>query len=253
MISQVAESFFYNLAFGLSIFTFLIPTKQTGAGLMKVMSTIAGVSLLLGVIIHLTYAPTTSPQSILSFAALLAYIFIYVLHTDNKSWSMWLMYALHTISLALCFVFHYNGQIGAMLHMYTGALLLGNITFAMVLGHWYLVTPKLSESPLKKAVVLSWPLLLVKVIITTYAYTENPKLFEEGTTLGGGYAFNWLMLTMRVLWGYVVILIMSIFSYRLVKMRSIQSATGVLYAQTFFILVGELISIYFFYNYGALI
>lgn len=253
MISQVAESFFYNLAFGLSFFTFLIPTKQTGAGLMKVMSTIAGVSLLLGVIIHLTYAPTSSVQAILSFASLLAFIFIYVLHTDEKKWSMWLMYATHTFCLAFTYIVHYNGELWAMSQMLTGALLLGNITFAMVLGHWYLVTPKLSEKPLLHAVVLSWPLLLVKSGITLIAYFQNEALFVEGTQRAGGYSFNWMMLIMRVVWGYLVIAIMSYFSWRLVKMRSIQSATGILYAQTFFILVGELVSIYFFYQYGALL
>lgn len=253
MIGPVAESFFYNLAFGVSFFTFLIPTRLTGAGLMKLMSTISGVALLFGVILHLMYAPTSSIQAILSFAALLSFIFIYVLHTDEKHWSMWLMYALHTLALGFIFIPFYNGDLWAMAQMITGALLLGNITFSMLLGHWYLVTPKLSEKPLLKAVMLSWPLILIKIAFTTSAYFKHIEMFQEGTTEGGGYAFNWMMFIMRVGWGYIVIAVMSYFSWRLVKMRSIQSATGILYAQTFFVLVGEIISIYFFHSFGALI
>ena len=120
----------------------------------------------------------------------------------------------------------------------------------MVMGHWYLVTPKLSENPLKYALYISWVFLVVKMGWTVYGYLESPGFFTEMTTSGGGYAFNWMMLTMRIGWGYVVLGIMSIYAYRLVAMRSIQSATGMLYAMTFFVFVSELISSYMFLEYG---
>ena len=74
--------------------------------------------------------------------------------------------------------------------------------------------------------------------------------FKEYSELGAGYMFNWIALSMRFLWGYAILFIMSYFTWKLVKIRSIQSATGVLYVMVFFIWIGELISHYMFFNYG---
>ena len=123
----------------------------------------------------------------------------------------------------------------------------------MILGHWYLVVPKLSEKPLKVAAILTWVVLAIKIISSSMTISKHFDFFEEQTSLGSGYAFNWLLLTMRVSFGYVVITGMSLFNWKLVKMRSIQSSTGILYAMTFFIFIGELISTYIFFNFGLTI
>lgn len=73
---------------------------------------------------------------------------------------------------------------------------------------------------------------------------------EEGTQLGDGYMFNWLFISMRYLWGYGAPFVLSLFTYRLCKLRSIQSATGVLYIVEFFVIVGELISVYLMSKHG---
>jgi hypothetical protein len=123
----------------------------------------------------------------------------------------------------------------------------------MVMGHWYLVTPRLSEKPLQYASYISWVLLVIKVVWTVSTYINLQNYFEPHTAMGAGYSFNWLMLLMRVGWGYLVVGVMSYYSYRLISMRSIQSATGMLYAMTFFIFIGELISSYMFLQYGMMI
>ena len=66
-----------------------------------------------------------------------------------------------------------------------------------------------------------------------------------------GYMFNWIMLLMRFGWGYLIIGIMGYYIWRLTKIRSIQSATGVaLYVMTFFVFIGELIAGYYHFKYG---
>jgi len=62
-----------------------------------------------------------------------------------------------------------------------------------------------------------------------------------------------MILLMRIGWGYLIIGIMSYFAWRLIKMRSIQSATGILYVMTFFIFTGELLSGYILFKYGLFI
>jgi hypothetical protein len=79
--------------------------------------------------------------------------------------------------------------------------------------------------------------------------TAVPYL-TEGSQLGDGYTFNWLFISMRYLWGYAAPLVLSFFTFKLCRLRSIQSATGVLYIVEFFVIVGELISIYLMAKHG---
>lgn len=62
--------------------------------------------------------------------------------------------------------------------------------------------------------------------------------------------YNWVFISMRYLWGYVAPLILSFFTYKLCRLRSLQSATGVLYIVEFFVIVGELISVYLMAKHG---
>jgi len=133
------------------------------------------------------------------------------------------------------------------------SLLLGVITYSMTLGHWYLVTPHLSAAPLKRAAIITWAVLAIKMVWSTIALWQNREFFEVETMLGAGYAFNWTLLLMRVAFGYIVILGMSIFNWKLLQIRSIQSSTGILYAMTFFVFIGELVSSYLLYKYGLFI
>ena len=130
----------------------------------------------------------------------------------------------------------------------SSALLSGIVIYSMLLGHWYLVTPRLSTRPLVLAHYILWFLLFIKM---GYASIE---LFNQGNSLmGEGYSFYVLLFLMRILWGYLVLGIMSLYSFRLVRIRSLQSATGMFYAMTFFVLVGELISGYLYLHRGILL
>ncbi len=249
-IVMLAEFFLLSLALGLGFFSFLADTKEMGSGFIRVLSSLCGGSLFIALILHLTYGAFTDPQSIFYYLSLGSFVGIYFGHQDKKSWLMWLLYGAHNILLVLLLLLMNNHNYEHFFFALTSILFLGSVTYAMVMGHWYLVTPKLSEKPLKIALYFTWAFFIVKVIWTGVGYMESQKFFLEGTTLGGGYAFNWMMLLMRAGWGYLVLGVMSIFAYRLVAMRSIQSATGMLYAMTFFVFVAELVSVYMFYEYG---
>lgn len=252
-IINLAEFFLVSIALGVGFFSFLANTKVTGAGLLKVVSGLCGGSLILALVLHLTYGMISDPLSLIYYIAIFAFGLTYFFHKDKKSWFMWLFFALQNLSLTFLVFKMNNGNPEHFFFALTSVLMLGSVTYAMVMGHWYLVTPKLSEKPLKYALYFTWIFLLIKMGWTIFGYLEAPHFFTEMANAGGGYAFNWMMLTMRIGWGYVVLGIMSIFAYRLVAMRSIQSATGMLYAMTFFVFVSELISNYMFLEYGLLI
>lgn len=250
-IVMLTEFFLLSLSLGVGFFSFLAKTQETGAGFLKIISGLCGASSLLALILHLTYGSYLDQLSVLYYFSLLSYLLIYLGHRDQKSVLMWALYGVHNIALITLLFIMNNENLQEFFFAFSSIMFLGSVTYAMVMGHWYLVTPRLSEKPLKVALYFMWIFMAIKMVWTGFGYVGSVDFFINGTVSGGGYAFNWMMLLMRAGWGYIVLGIMSYYAYRLVAMRSIQSATGMLYAMTFFVFVGELISNYMYYQYGV--
>lgn len=252
-IKTLAHFFMLSVAWCLVLFSPIASTKLTGNGLVKLLTNTGIGALVISIIIQ-----TTTPGFLgvifgLKLIALLAMIGIATFHQDEKSKLMWILYAINVVVFAYLIVALVNFALLPSLFLISSALLLGIITYSMLLGHWYLVVPKLSASPLKVAAVFTWIILAIKIGWSGYSLYTHYDFFEEQTMLGAGYAFNWMLLSMRVSFGYLVILGMSLFNWKLLQLRSIQSSTGILYAMTFFVFIGELVSTYMFFNYGLYI
>lgn len=253
LIWEMARFFLICLGLGISSFTFIAKTEDTGVGFLKVATAISAVSILLTLVGDFLSFREFSSYFYIHLFSLALMLSVYLYHKDKKSNLMWMIFILQNLSLVYLLYHYSNGDIFRFAYMLAGALFLGIITYAMVLGHWYLVTPRLSEKPLIISMYITWFFLLIKTSITTFSLFNQSEFFNSGTALGAGYLFNWMIFLMRVGWGYLIIGIMSYFAWRLVKMRSIQSATGVLYVMTFFIFVAELLSSYILFKYGLFI
>lgn len=251
-IVSVTIFFLISIAFGVGVFTYLIDTENFGVGVMKLMTSVCGSCAFIGLIVMQVFAEPTILSTVSVSILVWAFTMIYFFHRDKKAKIMWVLYALHSIA-GLVAIYTLSKSTTEYLFLLSSALFLGGITFAMVKGHWYLVNPKLTEKPLVQSVLGIWGLLGVKVIFTGVGVYLGWDFFKEFTTLGEGYLFNWLMLVMRLVWGYIIILVMSVFAWKLVRMRSIQSATGIFYAMVIFVFIGELISGYLFFKYGLYI
>ncbi len=250
-ITTLAEFFLISVSFSMTAFLHLIDVRKTGSGFIRLVSSISFVSCLLASGLYLAAGPIGSRfwvYAISLVCSLLAYLF----HGEEKTTVMKGLHLLNVFAITLA-VYEFGTSWKPSLFCLSSALLLGPVTFLMILGHWYLVTPKLSVQPLKTGLKYCWIVLLMKIIWSTFNSLQNADYFAAGTMEAGGYAFNWMMLLMRYLWGYLVIGVMSYYTWRLVKIRSTQSATGILYAMTFFVFVGELISIYLHFTYGLYI
>jgi hypothetical protein len=253
-IKVIAEFFLISLSLTYTLFSPIASSSLTGNGFIRLISNLSIGALVISLVINFVSGLAfTNTFVILKIVSLISLIVVSLFHKDDRSVFMWLLYGLISILLSYHIFLTAKGDIVHFAFLYGSSLLLGIITYSMTLGHWYLVVPKLSEKPLVKAALITWLVLIVKVIISTKSILANMNFFAENTTLGSGYAFNWMLLLMRTLFGYVVILGMSYFNWRLVRMRSIQSSTGILYAMTFFVFIGELISSFMFFNYGLLI
>lgn len=251
-VKIIAEFFLISIAWTLTLFSPIASSQLTGNGLIKLLSNVSIGSLVIALIINFLSLNVFTLSLGLKFIALVALVTISLFHRDQKTPLMWLMYALVVLALGFHLVL-FSPLILNSLFLFSSALLLGIILYAMILGHWYLVVPKLSEHPLKVAAIITWIILIPKILLSLMATYHHYDFFEQQTSLGSGYAFNWLLLTMRMSFGYLVILGMSLFNWKLVKMRSIQSSTGILYAMTFFIFIGELVSLFIFFNFGLYI
>lgn len=250
-IKLLAEFFTLSISWSMILFSPVASSELTGHGLTRLLSNIAIGSLLISMIIGA--ASSVDLWLGLKGVALLALALNTSLHKDKKTTAMWVLYLILSLLLPFILIFQHDHTLSGAIFILLSSMFLGLITYSMTLGHWYLVVPKLSEAPLKKAAVITWVLLTIKIIWSGYSLYKNLDFFEEQTVLGAGYAFNWTLLLMRISFGYIVISGMSFFNWKLLKLRSIQSSTGILYAMTFFVFIGELVSTYLFYKYGLYI
>jgi hypothetical protein len=248
----ITHTFLLALAFGTQLFAPVVNTRLTGVGFFKLGTSIVLASLVLALGVDFFMEPAVLTTDFILYGILIAAnILTSIFHRDQKSWVMWALYLIQIISfIYLIFQLYLPAPAWIMFFMFSMALL-GISNFSMLLGHYYLVVPKLTEEPLIYCLFIFWIVLFLKLMwsLSVILSTGLPFL-AEGTQLGDGYMYNWLFISMRYLWGYAAPLILSFFTFRLCKIRSIQSATGVLYIIEFFVIVGELISIYLMSKHG---
>ncbi|MGE3608995.1 MAG: hypothetical protein AB7I27_05365 [Bacteriovoracaceae bacterium] len=248
----IAHFFLLALAFGTQIFSPIVSTKLTGVGFYKLGTSIVLASLVLAFGIDLSMSPELSLPEYVCYGVLLtSNVITYIFHRDQKSILMWVLYVLQVLTFSyfsfIAFNFH---PIWIQLFFFSVGLL-GISNFAMILGHYYLVVPKLTEEPLIYCLFVFWTVIFLRFIFSLATiFSAGMPYLTEGSVLGDGYMYNWLFVSMRYLWGYLAPFILSLFTFRLCKLRSIQSATGVLYIIEFFVIVGELISIYLMSRHG---
>ncbi|MGB0716498.1 MAG: hypothetical protein ACPGXK_11500 [Phycisphaerae bacterium] len=132
-------------------------------------------------------------------------------------------------------------QAAVVLSRITGALLIGSITVAWMLGHAYLTATRMTIAPLRHfSSMLSWSVILrFATVLVSVAIALLP--FGTGVPWER-LADAWLVVSLRV---GVGLLALAIFAYMVadcVKLRSTQSATGILYFGSVFAYVGELAS-----------
>jgi hypothetical protein len=130
------------------------------------------------------------------------------------------------------------------------ALSTGGVFAAMILGHWYLVTPKLPTQPLVLfarllLVVVGVQLVLFIVWLATGAGLGLPP-FQP---LVGEWAF---FVWMRLLVGLVFPLVLSWAALQTAKTRSMESATGLLYIDVGAIAVGTILASGLYFGAGLL-
>lgn len=165
-------------------------------------------------------------------------------------WFLWGCFWLAVLSgwLAIGFYPWQTGVSPAFLffHAVCSSLVLGMGILAMMLGHWYLVTPKLSINPLKRysgGYILLTVLTALELVLSYILYVGFGS--EPATLIGARLIHDEVIFTLfRVAWGILPPLGMAYWIWETVRMKSTQSATGILYAAMVCTIIGEGMGLY---------
>ncbi len=131
------------------------------------------------------------------------------------------------------------------------ALLLGFSLMAMLLGHWYLVQPKLSIDELSRLCLVFIGLVVIRFLFGTFMLwplAGGKTELEVYRYFFGGHPGIFVL--MRWVWGLAGPLALCYLIWGTVKIRSTQSATGILYVAVLAVLTGETLSQYLSLFYG---
>ena len=148
-----------------------------------------------------------------------------------------------------------GGSVGALALLVELAVLAaatGGVFAAMILGHWYLVTPKLPEAPL---ILLSRTLMVVIAVqvglfAVWIATGAGPAGVAPFAALVGPWAlFVWL----RLIIGLIFPLIVSWAAVQTARSRSMESATGLLYINVGTIAAGTILAAGLYFGAGLLV
>jgi protein NrfD len=147
-----------------------------------------------------------------------------------------------------------SAQAMTILSFFSSALLLGGACTAMILGHWYLVIPSLQVSHLQSIVKFHMASMVLRVVVVAAAIFVAIVSWKPG--LGPsfkGYIFSvaGIFFWQRVLFGLFGPAVLSYLTWETAKIRSTQSATGILYVDFFTVVVGEVLAKYLFLTTGV--
>jgi hypothetical protein len=127
------------------------------------------------------------------------------------------------------------GSPGALLfaaQLVATAVALGAVNAAMLLGHWYLVTPRLSPLPLRR---LMW-ILLGALVVQAIGF-GTAFLVEPGDAFSGPIAWlTWL----RLLVGIILPIGITAMAIAASRAASLQASTGLLYICLAFVVAGAI-------------
>jgi hypothetical protein len=132
----------------------------------------------------------------------------------------------------------------------------GGVFAAMILGHWYLVTPKLPEAPL---VLVSrrllWVVALQMVLFAAWVgFGIGPGANAAGSGPFGALVGPWaLFVWLRLIVGLIFPLVVSWAALQTAKTRSMESATGLLYIDVGAIAAGTILAAGLYFGAGLLV
>jgi hypothetical protein len=121
----------------------------------------------------------------------------------------------------------------------TSATVLGFAITSMLMGHSYLIAPAMSLVPLLRLLAALFVSLIVRVVVSIPALWQ----WTEGAGVVNLNGDQTLWMPVRWLVGLALPLVLAWMAWQTARMRSTQSATGILYVLVICCFLGELVSL----------
>jgi hypothetical protein len=238
--------FSIRLAFGLSVAVFVLPWRSVPLQFFRTQLQVVLGMLVLAALDRARIGVSSIDWWPVAAAAVLAYL-------SAATWGLELPRAGQVTSAAISVILlcwmcaaSVSPALEVWLHNASSraasGLVLGTTLSAMLLGHHYLTAPAMSIEPLKRIVAVLACGLAARCVLAAVGISltlgRHPEL--ASVSAGGG---DELFLAARWGMGFVGAAVAIYLSWRTARIRSTQSATGILYIAIIFILFGELTSL----------
>ena len=256
--------FLLAVSFGSLTTLYWIPEDDLGRGYfqMNALVVLGLLGIAMAVVLLHPFRPfgARPGPGILALAAALAGGFLYYAAIWRERWSLgrWPL-TLSTLGCLAALLLAGPNMVapltplpyrGALLtaSLIASSLLLGWSLITMLLGHWYLVAPRLT---FRHLAVFSWVLLgtvLLRVLSVAASLAVaarvdelvEPHPLRVLASFGGQGIFFWF----RLLWGLAIVLPLTAMALHCARQRSNQSATGILYVVVVGAFIGEITAYY---------
>ena len=259
-LTQVSARFFLELALGLFSGLLVVDRRAIGAGFTRLLVAFALASLIPGLLLT-RGASASAPGSACAIAfALLGVALLFGAGRMKPALETAVIAATSACgaaALLLAVRAQVPHESAAALPLACASslgstLVLGWVVGAMILGHWYLVTPDLPVAHLGRLTLAALAATYVKLaLLAVTAWWFRDRLGESARSFaavlgfgGGGGPFqsqlDFLWLLARLLIGLVGPLALCHMTLATVRLKATQPATGILYAATVMVLMGEL-------------
>jgi len=263
-LSEISARFFLQLALGLIGCLLFVDRRSVGAGFTRLISGCALLAVLPGIALSLS----TSFQFSTLLAMVFALLCLILLSSAGRSPAFELgLIVLTTGGGALSVLLLLFRQVPAPSAPVQGlfaaaglnsALNLGLVVGAMLLGHWYLVTPELPVRHLgrmTRCALCSLYLKLALLGLTSAIFVDHFRapmqafatllgLGDPGPGTGFQSQLDFIFLLARITIGLVGPAILCHMTLAAVRLHATQPATGILYATTVMVLMGEFLGFY---------
>ena len=256
---QMAALFLAELGFGSAILMAFLPNQEIGKSYPRFYY--GCITLILGLFLVCLYKLGQFNSNYAILTGLCAWIWLLSLRQewlkleDYLSWVYAVFSAIILLAYATKNVISGSDTLALLLNLaslFTGSLFLAAGIMAMIFGHWYLINRELPIKHLVRAckglLIITYSRIACSLAVTFYAYQRLPvDQLARLTDFAGHGVFFWS----RYLTGFLLPLLVAHLGYASAKIGSNQSATGILYAGTVFVLMGEMLTIYLFALTGS--
>jgi hypothetical protein len=262
MLIRLVTLFFFEIGAGCLIFLPVIRREDIGNGFYKFILGMSGIFILLALAMNqmgMDKSPATVGYWLTLFLIIPSFLILLMKNSSFLDRALKFLLAISIVSASASVFFDgyllenlgitaatLEEKIWFVLNFFTSTLVLGSIIMAMLVGHWYLVKWGLPLKPLR---ILAGSFIIVVALKTIFMAISiwsgySSDLSHYITFVDNLFGLKSIFFWMRVLWGLAGPLFLSYLIWETVKIRSTQSATGIIYVAVFFILVGELLSKY---------